>query len=543
MRWLMTIIRKILSRFATVFYRFSDDELLRDCKWIEKLCSAYRRVILITPRYSVIYFLKPYTEQLSHCITPNNKEQMIAKWRAFFADQNDDVKYFMTVLYYLTDMIDDDVSKDIMQYAKETNNPMYRYWTTMNISNMTFRTQSGIYPSYYIERRELFKKIADESGLTMPVNSKRTKNSVCLITYTLKPSLKHSVQRVVSMFANSLDKRGMKVLVLTLESFSISISEGRSVYTPFYTKSADKQMAAIQSFFSDNVNIVSAGSGSYLERAQRALNLIAAFGPSCIIDISDEYSFLSNIYQKEYPVYYIPMRGASSSSCFTYILGEKWTYEADNIKYHSIDMNKVQTWMFPEYVPECNKVLTRKECGFHDNDFIIISIGNNNAGFSSSAVDQICSMLLKNENMIWLLVGNPAPIYLHQKYQELINKHRIIEWGFEENLPALCRICNVHLRSDITGGSGATAIAAMQGLPIVMKSKLCDPMRWLGNDFTMIKDDVAIIEEIEHLCFDNDYYVTQSNKAKEKVEIASNADFWWDQLQSIITSSMKGEKQ
>ena len=69
----------------------------------------------------------------------------------------------LSKLFYLCNLIDDEVTENIIRFAQTTSNHSYRYWTTMDISYMTFISQKGTYPNYYQDRKNLLKQIAQEN--------------------------------------------------------------------------------------------------------------------------------------------------------------------------------------------------------------------------------------------------------------------------------------------------------------------------------------------------------------------------------------------
>ena len=228
------------------------------------------------------------------------------------------------------------------------------------------------------------------------------------------------------------------------------------------------------------------------------------------------------------------MRNYSSSSFYNYTLGKKWKYDVLNEKYHSVDEKKIVEWSFPEVVPTEGEIITREQLGLAKDSFVIVTIGKNEDELSNDLVDKMALLLKNNPNFQWLIVGGNAPIYLKEKYHELLDNHSIIEHGYEKNLFGLCQSCNITLRPNTTGGSGSTAIAAQCGLPVVMTSFTCDPMRWLGQDYSSIKDYDGLIDKIKRLYEDKDYYSKQQKLVKDKIKEGSDANKRFKELSEFI---------
>ena len=72
---------------------------------------------------------------------------------------------------------------------------------------------------------------------------------------------------------------------------------------------------------------------NYEEKFQEALDYIYSYNPTTILDMSDEYSVISYYYSKDFPTYYLPLRSNVSSSFFSKILVDKFSYNMLNEKY------------------------------------------------------------------------------------------------------------------------------------------------------------------------------------------------------------------
>lgn len=530
---------RLLNVLPTLFVNPKTEILLNDVRWITKLCNTYSFLCKIYPNYSVRHFLHSYIETVHKQISKGKitEEEIVSKWINAFKDFDDDDCFFLTKILFESGFLSEPAQKAIIQYAYDTHNPLRRYTTVMDISMQIFRWGQQYYPSFYNDRKKLLNQIACEicHKPDEPECSVKQKR-LCIVTYMLGANLFNSVQRVACMIANNLAKQYDEILVVSLETFNLQRNELRTAFYSYRQRSSQKIYSQCKAMFAENVEVFIPDSVTYKEKNQLVLNKIYAFHPDSIIDISDEMSALSNIYSKDFPVYYIPMRNNATSISFSYIMGRLWKYEEGNKRFNSIDPAKVKDWMFPEFVPERKKDYTKAEIGVSEDSFIMLSIGNNDKTYSRHLLDMICELLNENPKIVWLLVGNDAPQYVKEKYGSLISSKRIIEWGFERNLIGICVACDVHIRSNMTGGSGATAIACQAGLPVVMTDFLCDPMRWLGRDFSSLRTDEDMIAEIKHLYQDKGYYQQQSKRVQELVNRAVDADYWWSKLYELINA-------
>lgn len=525
-------IAELIKKPALCIKKYSDDELISSGEWIDELyriCIGFRKIFR---NYPIEFFLSPYTEQIKKLFANDEiKNRILNMWMEKFDVSSDDLKMFISKLVFLTNSIQNVSSQKIMKFAQNTNNADYRYWTVMDISMFTFLASDGFYSNYYNDRKELLKKIVREQKLTIPSRINKTrKKRICIITFMFKGHIQSSVQRVVNMVTNAMASRADEVMLISLESFYTSNKEGTLINTARRKMSARMYIKKVRLMIDPKVEVFYAVGDSIRKRMQDAIDKIYQYDPTCIIDISDEFSAISEVYIQDYPVIYMPLRISGCSMTYTKILGTDWMYKKANNKFNCIDISKVVNWMLPEYVPPESTKISRTDIGIQDNSFVIVSVGYNSSGFSNEMVDAICRLLKAHKKYCWLLIGENGSSYLHEQYSELISNKRIIEHGYEKNLLGLYKSCDVLLRSETTGSSGATAIAAMAGLPIVMSDYECDPMRWLGKDYSLLHSPSEIVSELERLCEDKNYYNSKQKQVIELVKKATDENYWWDEL-------------
>lgn len=534
------LVKSILEIIPLIFVHPGDKQLLEQCEWIDKLSKLYYICIRIYPRYRLYCFFKKYLDRINKAIMNKkvSQEQVIKHWMEHFEKSSDKIKFFETKLFFESGFITDEVSKMIMDYAYNTPSPNRRNNTVMDISMQTFRWAKGYYPDFYNDRKKILKKISDESCIVPnKTNRKDNKKRLCIVTYMLAPDFFNSVQRVASMITKNLHEYYDEILVASIETFHENKEEEKDTFFCYRKDYSRQYMSKINALFPDNVTAYIPDNLDYKGRSQQVLDQIYQFDPNVIIDMSDEMSAISYIYGNDYPVYYIPMRSNASSVNFTYILGRIWKYDEGNKIFNSIDIKRVKEWMFPEYVPERAKDYSKKDIGVKEDSFIIVSIGKNDTTYSNHFLDLMCKFLDENPKIAWLLVGNGASSYIKEKYSNLLSSKRIIEWGFEKNLTGLCAACDAHIRPNMTGGSGATAIACQNGLPVVMTDFVCDPMRWLGRNYSSLHTEEDMITELKKLYMDSTYYNLQRERVLQLVSKATNSKYWWNKLFEILSTT------
>lgn len=533
---LKILAKKLLSVLPRIVSHPNDYNLIHNPIWIEKICHLFMFIKKLFPFYSSTGFLYYHCNRLKKLKeNDENYNSIINNYSIFFKKSNDNVKMFMTQLFNLIDVFNDEICKMVMDFAMETTNKSYRYWVTMDISKCTFTKRKGFYSNFYKDRKELISRIAIENNLNIEKFVSKN-DTICMICYLLDKNDMNSAHRVTKLIANGLSKYFNEIDVIVIDTFSPSLTERKSFTTLYKRKKSISFNKYYSSQFSNNVNVHCVKGNNYIERTQNALNLISNIAPKAILDISDEYSIGSYIYSNAVTTFYQPMRANVSSLFYSYFLGIPFLCEIENKQFDVIDINKVAYFIFPEYIPVSLNKYSRKQFNLEEDLFIIVSVGNNINTFSNKFIDLMCNYMKKNSRLCWIFIGTNGPNYIHQKYFDLIESRQIIEHGYEKDLYAFYSICNVFLRGDNTGGSGATAIAAMRKLPIVMKKNICDPSRWLGIDYSKITNDEEIIAEINKLYNNSYYYAELSSICYQKVNNVLVNENKWRELSELIKS-------
>ena len=526
------LIKKLLYLIVNLGCNYTWKEITNNLGLLKKKNIRYLLYERLIPKMRFELFWKKIIEQL--------KSEDLKSIESIFNIIDDESKFILSKLLYFAGLYGDETTKMVLQFAKETTNIDYRYWTTQDISRFTFLLQSGFYPEYYNDRRELLKQVAIDMRLTIPKKRQEESDKLCIVTHLLADSEKNSVQRCVDMISKGLLPCFSEIQVFPLDVFSPGKKELNELTTVLPYKPSIYEKKDIQQLLPDGVKVHYPEGENYKEKAQDVLNSIYAFNPCVILDMSDEYSAISYHYSKDFFTLYLPLRDTNSSLFFNAIVGApKWKFHESNLKFNSVDIKMVKEWNFPEYVPSRIKHHNRESLEIAKDAFVIISIGNNSTTFTKEFIDEMCS-LVADHNFIWLLVGQDAPEYMKNTYKNLYEKHLIIEHGYEQNLYSICTLCNVHVRPNMTGGSGATAIAAMAGLPIAMTNYLCDPSRWLGVDF---HSDISTYRDLKNyiveLSVNKDFYNSEKNKVLSLINDAIDTPEKWKALAQIL----KGEDE
>lgn len=521
------IIINIISYFSNLLDNYSWQEIEKDPSLLEKKSKKFFILKQICPQLKFEWFWNKSINEL--------RERDFFDFDQLFNSVHDNEKFILSKLLYFCDGYNDKRNKSILRFALETRNPKYRYWITQDVSRFTFRLQKGIYENYYNDRRQLLKQICCDLNLNKPQKKEQISNKLCIVTHLLDGSIKNSAQRVATMIVNGVIGDFSEIIIFPLDIFSPTKIEKKELTTVLPFPSSFNSKEKIKMLFPENVKICFPQGKNYREKFQYILSRIYEFNPYVIFDMSDEYSVISYLYSQDFYTVYFPLRDTNSSMFFSAIVGApKWKYMESNQNFNSIDINLVKEWNFPEYVPPKTNHHNRKNMIIPEDSFVMITIGNNSTTFTIDFINEMCG-LVEKKKYIWLLVGEDAPEYMKKNYSDLYNQRLIIEVGYEEELYSLCSICDVHVRPNMTGGSGATAIAAMAGLPIAMTNYLCDPSRWLGNGFhSEILTYKDLVQYIIKLSENDEFYNSEKNKVVSLVNNALDTPQKWKVLANIL---------
>lgn len=520
-------IKRVAIFWLNIFCDYSWSDIEKHPKKLNKRIKRYAFVIKLFPLIKFEWFWKRNIAEI--------ETKGFEDFNRLFDLVDDYSKFIISKLLYFSKQLDNQNCKKVLDFAKKTKIPEFRYWITQDISRFTFHLQNGFYPEYYSDRRGLLNQICLDTQLRIPEKREETGSKLCIITSMLDKSIMNSTQRVATMISKALLSEFQEICIFPLDTFATIGGEGNTLSTVLPYRPSIESKKEIAEQLPDCVQVHYPKGSNYKEKAQDTLNAIYAYNPCAILDMSDEYSAISYYYSQDFYTVYLPLRDTNSSSFFTYIVGApKWKFAESNQKFNSIDKNAVKEWNFPEYVPYKTNIHNRENLSIPEDAFVMISIGNNATTFTKEFVDEMCSMIAIH-NFVWLLVGQKAPEYMKNTYKHLFDNHLIIEHGYEQELYSICSVCDIHVRPNMTGGSGATAIAAMAGLPIAMTNFSCDPSRWLGIDFhpgiSTYQDLTKYIIELSH---NEDYYNSEKNIVLSLINDAVDTPDKWKQLAQIL---------
>lgn len=151
-----------------------------------------------------------------------------------------------------------------------------------------------------------------------------------------------------------------------------------------------------------------------------------------------------------------------------------------NNKYGLLDENRLYEFKTGLEFAEPKKHIKRSDYSIGQNDFVMVTVGNRlDAEMDEEFIDYIVKFIMKNDDVRWVIVGPRHINYLQTKYDFLLDD-KIIKIQYEDDLPALYRICDVYLNPRRKGGGISIAMAMNEELPVVLTMDSTDGVYYVG---------------------------------------------------------------
>lgn len=447
---------------------------------------------------------------------------------------------FLYILY-LSNNFDSECMEHLLQNALKINLPKLRkflHGVFNDTTLMCFNHANYLFPDFFNLRRRFLEKLCKMYELRIEGNFIRKRSDfrikkICIFSMVLLDE-KSSPTLITMQMSRHLVEAGYEVMIIPLDPLSYT-----ALNTPVFSPVCWSTYDGAKDFKDyhkrvchPDVTVVYTDIIDAKDRMQYQLDKLAEFSPDLIIDTTDEFSIPSYIYSKYFLTLYFPMRGYQSSSFFTYFVArDQAGFLHENSVYHSIDQKNIVEFPVCILPPEPRNSYRREMFFLEESDFVLITVGIRlNTEMSKEFIDSICKNLLCQPNIKWLIVGSKND-YISQKYDNCLNARKIIYISYEEDLPALYKLCNLYINPNRMGGGASLTWAMHYGLPIATLSSSNDVMKIIGNE-NMIASYDAMVDYAFHLKNDLTYWKKESKKFKDRAFLYEKDQF--QLLQSII---------
>lgn len=365
-----------------------------------------------------------------------------------------------------------------------TDKDVLNYYGGMEMGWIAFLLPECIYPEYYIEKRKLLAHISAVMGGTYEKKQDNDENRrIALMVTGLHGKNNASTQLEIGL-ANELSRRGYDVTIFVADTQFIN-SDNLFPVMPVAKRTNFSTIFRNQHFLmKDNYVEIKYfdETASAEDRYHAYVKAIYEYNPLAILDITNDNAIYNPQLLNDFPVFSIPLNGYSSSASYTcYIARNIDLVKQCNEIYHSVDLDKCYEANL--YIPWVigEEKYGREKYRIKRDDFVMITVGNRLEFELTEEVQQGMRELLDcNRDMKWILVGN-----INNKFeylQDLENRKQLIYWGYENNLTALYKMCDIYLDPPRSGGGGSVAGAVQTGLPAVVSKVPSDILPFIGAE-------------------------------------------------------------
>ena len=455
-----------------------------------------------------------------------------ARWASILCEY----KIIMLRIFVEAGLVNGEWTRKFLAAARQIEPLDSRYLLLSDIAIFPVHFAQCLYREFYLELREAYRELMEAYGLRAP--SRELMEAYRLRVPSKRREIVENGKQKAAVLFNWLggtfshgDFKRCLIEELAEEGFEVRIFclDIRLWYS---------QMCFIEPFDDMSCNVRPSVSYAsihkemlgdiaqfqYIEgravkqRMQESIDKISAWNPDVIIDITDEVAPQSYILNQYFPVYYIPMRGFSSSMFFAKKLVEgKQAADYCNHLYPSLSQDQMSDCFMKIEIPQEKEKRNREEFQWAESDFVIITVGGRlDHELEEDFLRQICCMLRENLDMKWLLVGTSKIPVLKDVCNDLLESGQIRVLGYENDLMGIFGICDVYLNPRRTGGEISQRWAAGRNVPVIADASMWfDAMESLGWE-NLCWSLGEQIEKILRMKNDRKYY----QHVKEQTELA-----------------------
>lgn len=496
-------------------YIFEDDKILKK---------------YINDRYQT---LKPYTKkseelfyELANYIEDNkNSNVKSVLIRIINSVDEKKISLHLLLLMYKYGQFDSQCMQLYMQLLMDIG---FRDYTLYNLlidtTFMVFEHPDYMYDSFFRERIKLQEKICEEYHLKNAITVKQDaeiKKKIAIAVERFCPNnITDAPSIITEAYAKELDRQGYKVKIFNLYSYAGSEYSSYEICSVYAVPNSVLSNYSETCFENTNIEIYDQYIPDIKLRLETNIQKICEYNPDLILDFADEmfveaYALFGNI-----KIVHSPFRGCSfSSKADKFIFPQSVVESTDFMKYSPIiKKDIIMPKLRNRYFFRDEISYSREEKGFEKRDFIIVTVGMRlRYEITEEMISNVVEMMKRKCDIKWVLVGD-APNSYNEYYIKYRKAGRIIEWGVENNLFALYKLCDVFLNPIRHGGGMAIRIAMCSGLPIVMSDYvLSDSYSVMNKDHIIHGKYDHMMKYVEKLREDKVLYKRISEETKEQV--------------------------
>lgn len=419
----------------------------------------------------------------------------------------------LIILRYLYDLelFDSDCMKmfqdTLLKMEWRDDTPFYSVIDTSHMIHYGIATKC-IYPGFYTDRRKLLIKTCEEYNLHETYKKRKIVKSrdikrIAVFGFRLDYSRMDPATALVVKYTQDLIDEGYEAkifitnLVREIKGADSCLKKKYNLTTSTQ-KEADDIDKTYEIFFTEETSIKS--------QLQVFIDQVFSYNPDLILDMSDDFCPQTYILNKSFPILCFPMRVGMSSSFFDYIFEmDEGDFRQKNAKFHAVDEDQSLSLKLANMLDlDETTEYHRKDFKIPKDSFVVVSVGGRlNYEMDDELIQGMCSLLEQNDNIAWVLVGDEV-FSDSVSFNNLKNRHQIINFGWEEHIEAFYKICDVYLEPRRSGGSHGMRLAMRTGLPVIISDTPSDN-RCLFDSNRLCHTVGEMILQIEKMYIDSNY--------------------------------------
>ena len=254
------------------------------------------------------------------------------------------------------------------------------------------------------------------------------------------------------------------------------------------------------------------------------LNYITGINPEFVINVGD-FSITADLCAEYYKTVHIPCGSGIPQQINGYFAIPRM-YDSQYVKDVKNDYFNIR-YSFLMKQKEHN--YTRRELELPEDAFIVTIVGNRLGEEVREDFLRLLEKLSKaHESIYYVFLGNGLD------YQAVINAYPFLKekskyLGFMKDIMAVYAICDLYLNPKRNGGATSAAECMMEGIPVITPSYGDVYYQlWMKNGYNT---DSEVLEEVNKLVTDTEYYKEQSKAARSHIEDNFNTQ---KMMQSVI---------
>jgi hypothetical protein len=435
------------------------------------------------------------------------------------------------------------ILQDMMNEIKNDEKHIeYHYPLVTNSLFFVSKERVQKYPNVINDRMEILDRIVDYyDPLVKKVqkSSKKKIEKIAVITSQLI-SIKHSPTLLALTIAKYLKKLDSDLEITIFVDDTYIYCEEEMVFPNMYSSVPSQKIKLEHKDFINGIDGIEINYPNQIYnrkiRIQNEVNEVLNINPDVIYLMGADFSLRTWALAKHIPT--VVMGISPEPSSFKY--GEVYTAMHNEKDYRTNESNyrlpkrKYETVVHRNSLPKPTKIIKRKDLKIKEEDFVIVTAGNRLVGdVNEQFLDIIKKFLNVDSKIKWLLIGNASHSLVNKYLINEINNNQILFRGYEEDLQAVLKICDLYVNPFCIGNGRIGRMAISSGLPIVSFKGSSDISSLIGDKHTVYKQDY--FEYMLKLFSDKDLRLFIAKELKNQ-EMKYSPENWSTKIINVFNS-------